>query len=83
MGSLYDFGAKTHRRKLSVSKATPYVSPARFQADRTKALVMKHLGQLVADGLAQWNVLDSGEIQLRFNTGEMFLLAETGIIRLR
>jgi hypothetical protein len=82
MGSLFDFGAKTHRRRLCVSKATPYVSPARLRADRAKVLAMKHLGQLVADGLAQWDVLDNGEIQLRFNTGETFLLAETEIIRL-
>jgi hypothetical protein len=82
MVSLYDFDAKTHRRRLCASKSTPYASSVRFRADRAKALVMKHLGQLVADGFAQWNMLDNEEIQFRFNTGETFLLSETGIIRL-
>jgi hypothetical protein len=81
MGSPY-FDAERHRRGLWASKAVPYATSARFRADRAKARVMKHLGQLVADGFAQWNMLDNGEIQLRFNTGETFLLAETGIIRL-
>jgi len=43
---------------------------------------MKYIGQLVADGLAEWDMLDNGDVQLRFNTGETFLLAETVIIRL-
>ena len=43
---------------------------------------MQHLGQLVTDGLAEWNMLDNGDIELRFNTGETFLLAETVLIRL-
>jgi hypothetical protein len=51
-------------------------------ANSAKALVMKYIGQLVADDFAEWEMLDDGEIQLRFHTGETFLLAETVIIRL-
>ena len=53
-----------------------------FHADPAKALVVKYVGQLIADGFAEWDVLDNGNIQLHFNTGETFLLAETVIIRL-
>jgi len=53
-----------------------------FQADPAKALVMQYVAQLVADGLAEWDVLDNGQVQVRFNTGETFLLAETAITRL-
>ena len=47
-------------------------------ADPAKALVMTYFGQLVADGYAEWDMLDNGDIELRFNTGETFLLAEDG-----
>jgi hypothetical protein len=56
--------------------------PRPFQADPDKALVIKYVGQLVADGLAEWDMLDNGHVELRFNTGETFLLAETAITRL-
>lgn len=50
--------------------------------DRAKALVMRHIGQLVADGMAEWHRPDNGDIQLRFHTGETLLLTETAIVRL-
>jgi hypothetical protein len=50
--------------------------------DPDKALVMAYIGQLVADGLAVWDVLDSGEIEVRLISGETYLLAETTILRL-
>lgn len=43
---------------------------------------MAYIGQLVADGLAVWDVLDSGEIEVRLISGETYLLAETTILRL-
>ena len=52
-------------------------------ADSAKAHVMKYIGQLVADGFAEWEMLDNGDIQLRFHTGETFILKETVIVRLR
>jgi hypothetical protein len=42
---------------------------------------MTSIGQLVADGCARWAILDNGDIQLSFNTGETFLLTDV-IIRL-
>jgi hypothetical protein len=47
-----------------------------------KALVMKYIGQLVADGCAEWVMLDNGEVEVRFASGECYLLAETTILRL-
>jgi hypothetical protein len=35
-----------------------------------------------ADGFAVWVLLDNGEIELRFSTGETFILAEKVIVRL-
>ncbi|MEI9995619.1 MAG: hypothetical protein WDM91_13565 [Rhizomicrobium sp.] len=43
---------------------------------------MTCVGQFVADGVADWDKLDNGDIRLRFNTGETFLLSKTAIIRL-
>ena len=70
------------RRKLCSTEATPDTIAGLFHADTAKALVMQHLGQLVTDGLAEWDMLDNGDIELRLNTGETFLLAETVLIRL-
>ncbi|WP_281412645.1 hypothetical protein [Rhizobium ruizarguesonis] len=43
---------------------------------------MTFIGQLVADGFAVWEMLDSGEIELRFSTGETFILGEKAVVRL-
>jgi hypothetical protein len=51
-------------------------------AEAVKAIMMRHIRQLVADGFADWATLDDGEILLRFHTGETFLLAQTAIVRL-
>jgi hypothetical protein len=47
----------------------------------TKALVMTYFGQLVSDGFAEWPMLEDDEVELRFVSGEVFLLAETTITR--
>ena len=47
-----------------------------------KALVVTYIGRLVADGFAAWEMLDSGEIEVRFTSGEAYLLAENTILRL-
>jgi len=54
----------------------------RCNADAAKALVMSYVCLLVANGCAEWDLLDNGDIRLSFNTGETFLLAEKVIIRL-
>ena len=43
---------------------------------------MTYIGQLVADGFAVWDMLHNGEIEVRFTSGETYLLAETTILRL-
>lgn len=39
-------------------------------------------GQLVADGCAEWIMLDDGDIELSFHSGETFILAKRVVIRL-
>jgi len=73
------FDARTSRRRPPRTDAA-IVALAEDNPDKT--LVMAHISQLVADGFAVWDVLDSGEIEVRFNSGETFLLAETTILRL-
>jgi len=80
MFSLSAFNAKTRRRRPRDTKATSDTIALLFHADPAKALVIKSIGQLVADGFAEWDMLTSGDIQLRFNTGETFLLAERSIV---
>jgi len=72
--------AKTWGEKQCGSLATPG-ERARRAYDDPKALVMSYAGQLVRDGYAEWNVLDNGDIELRFFTGEVFLLRDTTIMR--
>ena len=50
--------------------------------DPARTLVMKRFGQLVAGGFARWEMFDEGDIRLRLDTGETFLLAEKAIIRI-
>lgn len=47
-----------------------------------KARVMAYIGQLVADGFAVWEKHENGEVEVRFASGEIYLLAETTILRL-
>ena len=62
--------------------ATSDVIAGIVYADPAKAFVMTCIGQLVVDGHAQWTMLNEGDIELSFNSGEMFLLAERVIVRL-
>jgi hypothetical protein len=75
------FDARTSRRRLRGTKATTNAVARLRHADSGKALVMKFIGQLVADGFAEWKMLDSGEIELRFDTGETFILGEKAVVR--
>jgi len=43
---------------------------------------MTCIGQFVGDGYAEWTMLDDGDVELSFNSGEIFLLAERVVIRL-
>jgi hypothetical protein len=54
----------------------------RRYADPDKALVMSCLHQLVADGYAEWADRGNGDIEVRFHSGQRFLLARQTITRL-
>jgi hypothetical protein len=55
---------------------------ARFSDDPAKPLVMMYLSQFVNDGYAEWHARDDGDLELRFVTGEIFLMADTTMTRL-
>lgn len=50
--------------------------------DPAKTLVMTYLSQFVNDGYAEWHTRDDGDLELRFVTGEIFLMADTTMTRL-
>jgi hypothetical protein len=73
---------KTRRDRLCGTDATSDAIASLFHADPAKALVMTYVRRLVVDGYAEWNILENGDIQLSFQTGETFLLTRTMIIRI-
>jgi hypothetical protein len=75
-------GARMRQRKRCSTKAASQSINGLFLADPAKALVMTCMGRFVADGFAEWNVLDNEDIQLRFDTGETFLVTKGVIVRL-
>ena len=74
--------AKTKRNRLRGANVTPCAIARAVYSDADKALVMTAIGQLVAGGHAQWAMLDDGDVELCFKSGETFLLAERVVIRL-
>jgi hypothetical protein len=50
-------------------------------ADHAKEYVMSCLPYLVREGIAEWDMLGNGEIELRFRTGETFLLGKDVVTR--
>jgi hypothetical protein len=54
----------------------------RSYADPSKALVMAKVGELVRNGLANWTVLENGDIELRLATGEVLHLGRTTVMQL-
>lgn len=76
------FDAKTSRRKLSGTEEAIDALVALAQDNPDKALVMKYIGQLVVDGYAHWEMFKNGEVEVRFTSGESYLLAATTILRL-
>jgi len=76
------FDAKASRRKLPGTEDAVDALVALADGNPDKALVMKYIGQLVVDGYAAWEMLGSGEVEVRFTTGGTYLLAETTILRL-
>ena len=50
--------------------------------DVAKALVMAELARIVEEGAAVIATLESGTIELRLGTGEVFRLGETAVTRI-
>lgn len=82
MFSIGGLDAKIRRDESWGTSATLDGIPERFRHDPAKSLVMTYLGQLVSDGFAEWRMLEDDEVELRFVSGEVFLLAETTITRI-
>ena len=74
--------AKPKRNRLRAAKVASSAIAGAVYSDPDKALVMTAMGQLIADGHAEWTLLDDGDVELSFNSGETFLLAERVVIRL-
>lgn len=53
----------------------------RRAADPAKALVMAAISELVSRGHAQWRILQSGDVELRLASGEVFLLGGQSVTR--
>jgi hypothetical protein len=81
MFAIGEKNAKARREKSCGTTATLRGFPEHFHHDPAKSLVMRHLGQLVSDGFAEWRTLADNAIELRFMSGEVFLLAEKTITR--
>ncbi len=73
--------ARTRRAKTGRTGAAPGNIAGHFHSDPAKALVMTHIGQFVYDGYAEWTMLDNGDVELRFFSGEVFLLADATMTR--
>lgn len=50
--------------------------------DPEKKLVLTYITRLVTDGYAEVTTQRNGEIEVRFASGEIYLLAESSILRL-
>jgi hypothetical protein len=76
------FDTKMNRRRQSGTEATIDAVVALARDNPDKALVVKYIGQLVADGFAAWELHDNGDVEVRFTSGETYLLAEATILRI-
>ena len=81
MSSRDGFDAKVSPKERCGTTATPAATARLFHPDPAKLLVMNFISQLVTDAFAAWETLDDGEIELRFSTGEAFLLVEEAVLR--
>jgi len=77
-----ELGNKAQHERTCGTRLMPDSLTGRFAVDPAKALVVSHIGQLVSDGYAEWSLLDNGDVELRFLSGEVFLLADATITRL-
>ncbi|HSY55258.1 MAG TPA: hypothetical protein VK834_02305 [Bradyrhizobium sp.] len=75
------FDAKINQRRLPGTEQSIDAVVALAEDNPDKALVVTYIGQLVADGFAAWDVLDNGDIEVLFASGEICLLAKETILR--
>ncbi|MBX9841117.1 MAG: hypothetical protein K2Z80_04835 [Xanthobacteraceae bacterium] len=73
---------KTRRVQLFERAMSRDPIARRRYADTDKALVMCHLDQLVANGYAAWAERSNGDLEVRFYSGQRFLLARHTITRI-
>ena len=77
-----DIDARNGRHARAETDETFDAVAALAAGNPDRELVLSHVARMVADGLAAWNIFDNGEIEVRFNTGETFIFAETTVLRL-
>jgi hypothetical protein len=71
--------AKPKQNRIRAAKVASGAIAGAVYSDPDKALVMTAIGQL--NGHAAWTLLEDGDVELSFNSGETFLLAERVVIR--
>ncbi|WP_342725247.1 hypothetical protein AAFG07_41180 [Bradyrhizobium sp. B097] len=76
------FAPKKWLDKQERVEATFDAIAAPMQSDLARIKVMAHFRKLVANGFAEWRMLDNGTIRLRLATGETYLLEQTTITRI-
>jgi hypothetical protein len=74
--------ATTKREKRCRTRPRHDAIAGFVHADPAKVRVLTYFRRLVADGYAEWYMLENGDIWLRFRTGETYLLAKTMITRI-
>lgn len=75
-------GRRSRVQTLYERMCSPVARDDRSAVDPAKALVIAHLEVLVSDGFAEWSPLDNGEVELRFFSGETFLLGASSVTRI-
>jgi hypothetical protein len=63
-------------------EATSAAIAALVQSDPAKVKVMGYCRKLVAEGFAEWQTLDDGNVRLRRITGETYLLEPATVTRI-
>ena len=69
------------RSKIRNARARAEQLAERQYSDVAKALVMGQVAQFVRVGLAHWNELNNGDIEVQFASGELFHFGKTSIAR--
>jgi len=79
-----DGGGEARKRRRSFDGVSAVVAmlAARAKGDPDKAAVIACIGQLVTDGMAVWDLLEDGDVEVRLATGEAYLLQERAVLRI-